>query len=186
MGIADIIKAKEGGFGKAVEHFHDEAAKLRTGRANPSLVEDMLVDYYGTKTPLRQMASVSVPESRLIVIAPWDRDAIVAVEAAIRESNLGLNPMNDGTVVRLSLPMLTEDRRKELVKALNVRAEDGRVSIRTVREEMWKEIQDLEKAGDLSEDEKFRGKDELQKEVDRWNAELEAVRKKKEEEILTV
>lgn len=186
MGIAEIIKSKEDGFGKAVRHFHDEASKLRTGRANPALVEDMLVDYYGTKTPLRQMASVSVPEARLIVIQPWDRDAIVAVEAAIREANLGLNPMNDGVVVRLSLPMLTEDRRKELVKALNGRAEDGRVSIRTVREEIWKDIQDREKAGELSEDDKFHGKDELQKEVDRWNAELESIRKKKEEEILTV
>ncbi len=186
MAVAEIIKSKEDGFRKALEHFRGEASKLRTGRANPTLVEDLLVDYYGTKTPLRQMASVSIPEARMIAIQPWDRGAIVAVEAAIREANLGLNPMNDGAVVRLSLPMLTEDRRKELVRALNGRAEDGRVSIRTVREEIWKEIQDEEKAGNMSEDDKFQGKDELQKEVDRWNAELEVIRKKKEEEILTV
>jgi ribosome recycling factor len=184
--VKQVIEGKAGSWKAAVEHFSAEAAKLRTGRANAGLVEDMMVDYYGVKTPLKQMASITVPEARLIAIAPWDRDAIVSVEAAIRESDLGLNPMNDGLVVRLSLPMLTEDRRKELVKALGNRMEDAKQSVRSIREDAWKDIQEMEKRGEIGEDDKFFGKDELQKEVDRWNAELEAIRKKKEEDILTV
>ncbi|NTW15075.1 MAG: ribosome recycling factor [Candidatus Moranbacteria bacterium] len=184
--IKDILEGGGGRFGAAVEHFRSEAAKLRTGRAHPSLVEDLLVDYYGTKTPVKQLASVSVPESRTILIQPWDISGLQAVADAIRVSDLGLNPADDGRVIRLSLPALTEDRRKELVRTLNARMEDARVSIRTTREELWKEIQQYEKEGLIGEDEKFSGKDELQKEVDRFNAELESVRRKKEEEIMTV
>lgn len=186
MTIAEIIRSKAGDFQAALDHFKGEAAKLRTGRANASLVEDIAVEYYGSRTPLKQVASITVPESRLIVISPWDQGSLQAISEAIRSSDLGLNPADDGHVIRLALPPLTEDRRKELVKTLNTRAEDTRVSIRSVREDAWKDIQDLEKAGEIGEDDKFRGKDELQKEVDKWNAELESVRKKKEEEILTV
>ncbi len=186
MGVKEIIDGKEVSFRAAVEHFSGEAAKLRTGRANPSIVEDVLVECYGSKMPIQQMASITVPEPRLIVIAPWDQGNVAAVADAIRSSDLGLNPADDGHVIRLALPPLTEERRKELVKTLNARAEDARVSIRTIREDIWKDIQDLEKTGEIGEDEKFKGKDDLQKEVDRWNAELETLRKKKEEEILTV
>ncbi|HWQ60118.1 MAG TPA: ribosome recycling factor [Candidatus Fimivivens sp.] len=181
-----IIGANEGRFRAALEHFQGEAAKLRTGRAHPSLVEDILVEYYGARTPIKQIASVSVPEPRTIAIAPWDQSSLQAVAEAIRSSDLGLNPADDGHVIRLNLPQLTEERRRDLVKALNARAEDARVSVRGIREEVWKEIQSLEKDGLIGEDEKFSGKDELQKETDRWNAELETVRKRKEEEILTV
>lgn len=186
MTITESIRLKDGDFQAALDHFKGEAAKLRTGRANATLVEDVSVDYYGSKTPLKQVASITVPEPRLIVIQPWDQGSIQAIAEAIRTSDLGLNPADDGHVIRLALPPLTEDRRKELVKTLNARAEDARMSIRSIREDAWKDIQDLEKAGEISEDDKFRGKDELQKEVDKWNAEIESVRKKKEEEILTV
>lgn len=184
--VKGIISGNEVRFRGASEHFQMEAAKLRTGRAHPSLVEDILVEYYGSKTPLRQIASVTVPEPRTLVIQPWDQSSLQAVAEAIRMSDLGLNPADDGRVIRLALPQLTEERRRDLVKALNARAEDARVSVRNIREEIWKEIQSLEKEGRIGEDEKFSGKEDLQKEVDRWNAELESIRKKKEEEILTV
>lgn len=184
--VKELMDGRKDDFAAAVLHFEDEAAKLRTGRANPGLVEGLLVDYYGTKTPLKQMATITVPEARQILIQPWNRGALVYVETAIRESDLGLNPANDGVVVRITLPALTEDRRKELVKALNQRAEDARISIRTIREEIWKDIQDLEKDGAIGEDDKFRGKDELQKIVDEYNGKIEALREKKEKEILTV
>ncbi len=184
--VKELIEEKKNDFTAAVSHFEEEAAKLRTGRANPALVEGLLVDYYGTKTPLKQMATITIPEARQILIQPWDRGALVYVETAIRESDLGLNPTNDGATVRITLPALTEDRRKELVKALNQRAEDARISIRTIREEIWKDIQDLEKDGAIGEDDKFRGKDDLQKIVDEYNGKIESLREKKEKEILTV
>ncbi len=184
--VKEVISGYGERFGAALSHFQAEAAKLRTGRAHPSLVEDLMVEYYGSRTPLRQVASVTVPESRTLVIQPWDQSSLRAVAEAIRSSDLGLNPADDGRLIRLSLPALTEDRRKELVKALNARAEEARVSVRNVREEIWKEIQSLDKEGLIGEDEKFTGKDDLQKEVDRWNADIETARKRKEEEILTV
>ncbi|OGI30299.1 MAG: ribosome recycling factor [Candidatus Moranbacteria bacterium RIFCSPLOWO2_12_FULL_48_12] len=184
--IKELIAEKIASFENAAEHFASEAAKIRTGRANPGLVEGLLVDYYGVKTPLKQIASIAIPEARQILISPWDKGSLIQIEAAIRESDLGLNPGNDGQAIRITLPALTEERRHDLVKALNSRAEESRIVIRTVREEIWKDIQDSERAGNISEDEKFHGKDELQKVVDEYNHKLEAVRKKKEEEILTV
>lgn len=184
--VKDLIAEKISNFESAVEHFANEAAKIRTGRANPGLVENLMVDYYGTKTPLKQIASIAIPEARQILIQPWDKGSLVQIEAAIRESDLGLNPGNDGLAVRIILPALTEDRRREFVKALNSRAEEGKIAVRTIREGIWKEIQDMEHAGEISEDDKFQGKDELQKVVDEYNHKLEEIRKKKEEEILTV
>lgn len=182
----DIIESKKESFLKAVTHFTEEAGTLRTGRANPGIVEGLLVDYYNAKTPLIQMASISVPEPRQIVISPWDKGVLSQIEAAVRESDLGLNPVNDGSVIRITLPALTEERRRELVKTLNSRAEEARISIRTVREEAWKEIQEAEKEGLISEDDRFRGKDELQKVIDEYNGQLETIREKKEAEIMTV
>jgi ribosome recycling factor len=184
--VKELIEEKKESFEAALEHFENEAAKIRTGRAHPGLVENLMVDYYGTKTPLRQMAAINIPEARQILIQPWDKGSLVLIEAAIRESDLGLSPGNDGQALRLTLPALTEETRKTLVKTLNQRAEDARIAVRNIREELWKDIQDLEKTGDISEDDKFAGKDELQKIVDDYNQKLEGVRKKKEEEILTV
>ena len=167
--VQELIASKTEAFETALEHFSQEAAKIRTGRANPGIVENILVDYYGTRSPIKQIASISVPEARQILIQPWDKDSLVFIETAIRESDLGLSPGNDGTVIRITLPMLTEDRRKELVKTLGARAEDSRIVIRTIREDIWKEIQQKEKEGLISEDDKFNGKDELQKIVDEYN-----------------
>lgn len=184
--VKEVIAGKKDAFESALTHFSEEAAKLRTGRANPALIENLMVDYYGTKSPLKQIASISVPEARQILVQPWDKGSLVFIETAIRESDLGLTPGNDGQVIRIVLPMLTEERRKELVKTLGARAEDSRIAVRTIREEIWKEIQKLEQEGQISEDDRFSGKDELQKVVDDYNQKLEAIRKKKEEEILTV
>lgn len=184
--VNELIAEKKPDFEATVEHFAGEAAKIRTGRANPALVEGLMVDYYGTRTPLKQIASINIPEARQILIQPWDKGSLTMIEAAIREADLGLNPGNDGQSIRVVLPALNEERRMELVKALNQRAEEGRIAVRTVREEVWKDIQDLERAGSISEDDKFHGKDELQKLVDQYNEKVETLRKKKEEEILTV
>lgn len=170
----------------AIEHLNQEMGKIRTGRANPALVENMMVDYYGNKTPLKQVASINAPEARLLVIQPWDKDSLVNIESAIRESDMGFNPNNDGQVIRINIPQLTEERRKELVKALNQRSEDAKIAIRNIREEAWKEIQEAEKEGKMSEDDKFSGKDYLQKIVDEYNKKIEEVREKKDKEIMTI
>lgn len=184
--IDDIIKKQEGEFEKAVEFFKEEAAKIRTGRANTSLVDGLMVEYYGTKSPIKQIASVTVSDPRTITIAPWSRDSLVNIEKAIRESQLNLNPNNDGQVIRINIPPLNEERRKELVKFLNQKTEESRVVVRKIREDIWEEIQEMEKSGQIAQDDKFTGKDKLQKVVDEYNQKIEEIRKKKEEEIMTV
>jgi len=182
----DIINKRKDDLEKAIEHFKNELDKIRTGRANPALVEGLMVDYYGVKTPLKQIASINTPEPRQIVIQPWDRGALVAIETAIRESDLNLNPNNDGALIRVNIPMLTEDRRKDMVKILNQKAEDGRIAIRSIREDNWRDIQDMERKGEISEDDKFKGKEKLQEIVDEYNKKIEEIRAKKENEIMTV
>jgi len=184
--VKDRIATEIPNFENALEHFLSEASKIRTGRAQPSLVENLMVDYYGTKTPLKQIANIMIPEARQILIQPWDKGSLALIETAFRESDLGLNPNNDGLALRITLPTLTEERRRDLVKTLNAKAEEARITIRTVREGIWKDIQDQERAGEISEDEKFQGKDDLQKVVDEYNKKLEDIREKKEKDILTV
>lgn len=184
--IKESIDSRKESLEGALQRLREECAKIRTGRANPGIVENLSVDYYGTRTPLKQIANISIPEPRQIMIQPWDKGALGAIETAIRESDLGLNPGNDGLGIRLVLPQLTEETRKDLVKVLNNRAEEARISVRNIREEIWKSIVDQEKAGELSEDEKFAGKDALQKVIDENNGYIEDIRKKKEAEILTV
>ena len=171
---------------KAIERFREEIGKLRTGRANPAMVENLPVDYYGAKSPLKQVASITIPEPRLIVITPWNKDNLVDIEKAVNEAGLGLNPMNDGQVVRISIPPLNEERREDLVKVLGKHAEETRVSIRQAREAAWDELQDLVKDGKLGEDAKFKGKDQLQRLVDEYNGKIEEVRGRKEKEILEI
>lgn len=182
----EIISSKKENLEQAIEHLKYELGKLRTGRANPSIVEDIMVNYYGSKTPLKQMAAINTPEARQITIQPWDRSAMGAIEGAIRESDLGLNPANDGILIRITIPALTEERRRDLVKVLNQKAEEGRIAVRSVREDAWKEIQDAQKDGLMSEDDKFKGKDKLQEVVDEYNKKIEEIRTKKEGEIMTV
>ncbi|MFZ5982537.1 MAG: ribosome recycling factor [Patescibacteria group bacterium] len=182
----EIIRSKKEDFEKAVEYFKNDLGQLRTGRAQTALVENLLVDYYGSKSPMKQVASITIPEPRTIMISPWDKGSLVGIETAIRESQLNLNPMNDGQVVRINIPALTEERRKEMVKILNQKSEEARVAIRRIREEIWEGIQEAEKSGKIGEDDKFSGKDALQKVVDEYNDRIEEIRKKKEEEIMTV
>jgi ribosome recycling factor len=184
--VNNIIDDHKKDFEKAVEFLKAELSKLRTGRAHAGLVENLPVDYYGSKSPLKQMASITIPEARSISIAPWSRDSLVNIEKAIRESQLNLNPINDGQVIRVNIPALNEERRRELVKILNQKAEEARVTVRRAREEIWDEIQETEKSGKIGEDDKFSGKDKLQKVVDEYNARIEEIRKKKEGEIMTV
>lgn len=182
----EAINSQKPEFEKALERFKEELNQLRTGRASAALVENLSVDYYGAKSPLKQVASISTPEPRTIVISPWDKGSLVNIEAAIRESQLNLNPMNDGQVIRINIPALTEDRRKEMVKVLSQKTEDAKINVRRIREEIWNEIQQLEKDGKIGEDEKFIGKDQLQIVIDEYNAKIEEIRKKKEGEIMTV
>lgn len=184
--LEQIIQKTKPNAEKAIERFREEIGKLRTGRANPAIVENLLVDYYGAKSPLKQVASITVPEPRLIVITPWSKDNLVDIEKAIKEAQLGLNPANDGQVVRIAIPPLNEERRTELVKVLGKYSEEARVLIRRAREEAWDEIQDSVKEGKLGEDSKFKGKEQLQRLVDDYNGKVEEIREKKEKEIMEI
>jgi len=170
---------------KIQEHLKNEIAGLRTGRATPALVEDLEVDYYGSKTPLKALASISAPEPRSLTIQPWDKNAIQPIEKAIQNSSLGLNPVTDRDVIRLSLPSMTEERRKEFIKLLGRHLEDARIKVRQEREDMLKEIDKKEKSKEISEDEKFRQAREVQKIVDEINKKMEETGKAKEKEVMT-
>ena len=161
-------------------------SKVRTGRASLSLLDGIKVEYYGTPTPLNQVASLSVPESQLIVIAPWDVTVIGAVEKAIQKSELGLTPSNDGKVIRITIPPLTGERRKELVKVVKKMAEECRVKIRNARRDVNNDLKDLKKEGDLSEDELFRTQDDVQKITDEYIKKTDQVLAAKEEEIMEI
>jgi len=171
---------------KSVESAVHEFATVRTGRASPSLLDRVLVDYYGAMTPLNQLATVSAPEARLLTVQPYDKSSIKAIEKAINESDVGLNPSNDGNVVRLVVPELTEERRKDLVKVVRNLAEEGRVSIRNVRRDTMQHLRELKSEGEASSDDEHRAEVELQKLTDSRIGELEGVLKTKEEEILAV
>jgi ribosome recycling factor len=184
--VKELIEKSRPEFEKAIDHFKNELTQLRTGRASSALVENLMVDYYGSKSPLKQIASISTPEPRSILISPWSKDTLVNIEKSIRDSQLNLNPVNDGQVLRVNIPPLNEERRRELVKILSQKAEEARVTVRKQRENIWDEIQDLEKQGKIAEDDKFSGKDRLQKVVDEYNEKIDGIREKKEEEIMTV
>ena len=184
--MKDVLKTFECELTDAKEWFYAEIASLRTGRATPALVEDLLVDSYGAKTPLKHIASISTPDARSLVIQPWDKGALEAIGKAIENSSLNFARFADGDHIRLTLPQLTEERRKDLLKILNGKAEEVRMKTRRARDETWKEIQQSQKDKVISEDEKFRVKDELQKKMDGFNTELESTREKKEREIMEV
>ena len=159
---------------------------VRTGRANPALLDRIMVSYYGTPTPLNQMASVSVPEPRLLVITPWDKGSIKDVEKAILTSDLGLMPSNDGTVIRLAIPTLTEERRKELVKLVRKDAEEHRVAVRNIRRDLNDAVKKLEKSGDISEDDSHRVQSEIQEQTDDFISQIDELLTAKEKEIMEV
>jgi ribosome recycling factor len=171
---------------KSVESTTQQFGSVRTGRAQPQLLDRVMVDYYGAQTPLKQLASISAPEARLITVTPYDKSAMKAIEKSVRDSDLGLNPSNDGNVMRLSVPELTEERRKDLVKVTRGIAEEGRIGIRNVRRDIMHDLRELKSEGEVGADDEHRAEQELQKLTDERIAELDAVLKAKEAEILEV
>jgi ribosome recycling factor len=171
---------------KAVEALKHELATVRTGRASPGLVDHLRVDYYGTPTPLNQLATITAPDAKLIVIQPYDRGSLGAVEKAILKSDLGLTPNNDGTVVRLNIPPLTEERRRELAKHVRKRVEEARVAVRNVRRDCHEQMRGLEHAHDISQDDLHRSETELQKLTDEQVEEVDRIGEEKEQEVLAI
>lgn len=171
---------------KSVESTRGELATVRTGRASPHLLDRIVVDYYGAETPLNQLSNVAAADARLLTITPYDKSALSAIEKAINESDVGLNPNNDGSVVRLQIPEMTEERRREMVKVVHGVAEEGRVAIRNVRRDVMGDMREMKKEGEVGEDEEHRAEVELQKLTDRAVGEIDSLVKGKEEEILTV
>ena len=171
---------------KALAATRESFTGVRTGRATPHMVESLDVDYYGSKTPLNQIAGISVPDARLLVISPYDKNALSAIEKAIQASDLGINPSNDGIVIRLSIPPLTEERRKEMIKVIHQLAEEGRVAVRNVRRHSKDEMERLQKDGQMSEDDLKRSEKELQKLTDQHVAEIDGMILHKEKELLEV
>lgn len=184
--IKDILSSAEGRMRGAIQVLNDDLAAIRTGRASPGLVEKMQVEYYGTPTTLMQLASISVPEPRTLTIKPFDPSTLKVIEKAIQASDLGLNPNNDGKVIHLNLPPLTEDRRRDLVKHVNHRLEESRIAIRNIRRDLHNDLRDFEKEKLISEDELKRGEDDLQKLTDRFIEEIAKLGEKKEAEIMEV
>ena len=184
--IKDLLKDCESHMQKSIHALTEELTTIRTGRANPALVEKLHIEYYGSPTPLMQLASISVPEPRTLMIKPFDKTTLKAVEKAILASDLGLTPNNDGLVIRLNLPPLTEDRRRELVKRVHHRLEEARVAVRNIRRDTMKDIKDYETEKLISEDDRMRGEDELQKVTERFMAEVDKIGHSKEQEIMEV
>jgi ribosome recycling factor len=180
-----LVDAKER-MQKSVESTRNEFATIRTGRASPHLLDRLQVDYYGTQTPLQQLAQVAATDARMLTVTPYDKSSIGTIEKAVMESDLGLTPSNDGNVIRLSIPELTEERRKELVKVVHKVAEDGRVAVRNIRRDVMHDLRELKKEGEAGSDEEHHGETELQKQTDAAIGEIDSLLKGKEEEILEV
>src|SRR3954464_13376368 len=171
---------------KSVESTRNEFSTIRTGRASPHLLDRLVIDYYGAPTPLKQLAQVAATDARMLTVTPYDKSTINAIEKAVMESDLGLTPSNDGNVIRLQIPDLTEERRKELVKVVHRVAEEGRVAVRNVRRDVMQDLRELKKEGEAGSDEEHHGEAELQRETDESIGEIDSLLKGKEEEILEV
>ncbi len=182
--IESIYQETREGMNKSIDSLKNEFKKVRTGRASLSILDGIRVEYYGTMTPLNQMASLSIPESRLITIQPWDVSVIKDIEKAILKSDLGLTPSNDGKLIRISIPPLTEERRKELVKIIYKKSEEHRVAVRNIRRDSNELLKVLKKDGEISEDDAFRAQDQVQKITDKYIKLIDDVGKEKEKEIL--
>lgn len=184
--IKDVLREIEEKMKKSISALEKELGGLRAGRATPALLEKILVEYYGVPSPIHQVASVSVPEPRTLVIQPWDKNMIKHIEKAIQKSDLGITPMSDGIVIRLTIPALTQERRSELVKVAKKKAEEGRVAVRNLRRDGNDMIKALEKAGEVSEDLAKKGQEDVQKLTDRYIKEVDEVLAAKEAEIMDV
>jgi ribosome recycling factor len=183
MTVDSALKGAGEKMDKAISVLKDELAGVRTGRATPALLQRVVVDYYGTPVPIQQLASFSVPEPRTLMISPFDRNAIAAMEKSIMSSDLGITPSNDGTVIRLSFPPLTEERRKELIKLVHHRGEEGRVAVRNIRRHSKEELEKLEREGGISEDDLVRSEKELQKLTDKHISDIDEVVAHKDAEL---
>ncbi len=186
MSLADLAAEAEQRMKKTVDATNHDFSTIRTGRANPSLLDGITADYYGTPTPLNQLASISVPESRQLLITPYDRSTVGTIEKAIKNSDVNINPVNDGVALRLTIPPLTEERRRDFVKVLGKKAEEGRVSIRNIRRDANDGFKALVKKSEASEDESKRAQEGLQKLTDRYIVEIDKIAKAKETELLEV
>lgn len=182
--IGDLLTEAEQKMEMAAEHVANEFGTVRTGRANPQLLHRINVDYYGSSTPLQQLASIAVPEPRMLVVQPYDRGSLGEIEKSILNADLGLNPTNDGTVIRIVFPSLTEERRKDLIKVVRNMAEEGRVSVRNVRRHAKSDMEGLH--GEISDDDIRRGEDELQQLTDSWVERIDELLANKEEELMEV
>jgi ribosome recycling factor len=183
---AELVNEAERRMQKAVEAAQHDFATIRTGRANPVVLEGISVNYYGTPTPLNQLAGISAPEPRLLLVAPWDRTVIDSILKAIQQSDLGMTPMSDGNVIRLQVPYLTEERRKDLIKQLHRKSEDHKVAVRNVRRDANEHIKGQEKNSDISEDDARREQEETQKLTDKYIAEIDKLAAAKEAELKEV
>lgn len=184
--LSEFQKTLNDRFAKIESILKEEFISLRTGRANASLVENIQVTYYGSQSPLKQMAQITTPDSSQISIQPWDKSSLADIELAIRNSGLNLNPVNDGSAIRVMLPPMTEDRRKELIKLVHAKAEEAKIAARNVRGEIWESVQNKEKAGELTQDDRDSSREELDKQIATFNDKLVSLSKEKEEEIIKV
>ena len=184
--VEELVKDAQTRMGKSVEHAHNEFNTVRTGRASAGLLDRIDVDYYGQKTPLKQLATIGVPEARMLTIQPFDPSSVRAIEKAIMESDLGLTPSNDGKLIRLPIPQLTEERRKELVKVVRGLAENHRVAVREIRRDAMKGLKDLVDAGDVGADEERRAEEQVQKLTDDHTKQIDDLLKHKEAEVMEV
>lgn len=184
--VNDILEDAQNRMKKTIEHLTGDFAALRAGRANPAMLDKIMVDYYGEPTPLNQLANINVPEARLLVVQPWDKSSIASIEKAIMKSDLGVNPTNDGNVIRIAIPQLTEERRKDLVKVVKKRAEEARVAIRNIRREANDLTKATEKEKVISEDEAKKALDEIQKITDNCIKDIDKILQVKEKDIMEV
>jgi ribosome recycling factor len=184
--IDELLQDAREHMDKSVEATRGKFGSVRTGRASPALLDRINVDYYGTHTPLRQLSTINAPEARLLTVQPYDKSSIKAIERAILESDIGLVPNNDGSIIRLQVPELTEERRRELVKVVRALAEEGRIAIRNIRRDVMHDLRELRDAGEAGQDDEHRAEELLQKLTDQKVNELDAILKGKEEEILEV
>ncbi len=182
--LDDIYEDARESMGKTITSLNNELNRVRTGRANLSILDGIRVDYYGTPTPLNQMASLSVPESRLITIQPWDASVIKEIEKALLKSDLGLTPSSDGKIIRIAIPPLTEERRKQLAKSVHKTCEDHKIAIRNIRRDANELLKAMKKDGDIAEDDAFKGQDQVQKITDDFTKQIDEIYKEKEKEIL--
>jgi len=184
--ISEIIKEVKPKMMTAIDKLETDLSRIRTGRANPSILDGVMVSCYGTDTPIRELASITVPEANQIVVKPWDRGVLNNIETAIKNSGVGINPINDGVQVRLILPAMTEERRKEIATQVKKNGEEAKVVLRNIRKESWEKVQTAEKNKQATEDDRYRAEEELNKIIDEMNKEVERVVLAKETEIMKI